>query len=57
MFHNYYDTNLSHNTKLESFFKWIGKNKIQYWVAVGNRSIFLKQDGVKFDLPLPGKRK
>ena len=35
VFHNYYDTNLSHNTKLESFFKWIGGNKIQHWVAVG----------------------
>ena len=48
MFHNYYDTNLSHNTKLESFLKWTGGYKIQYWVAVGIDPYFLKHDGVKF---------
>jgi hypothetical protein len=35
VFHNDYDTNVSHNTKLESFFKWIGGYKFNIGPLLG----------------------
>jgi hypothetical protein len=35
VFHNYYDTNVSHNTKLESFFKWICGHKFNIGPLLG----------------------